>query len=220
MDVHIVSDQNSILNTYLLELRDKDIQKDRMRFRKNIERITQLLCFEMSKTLSYETREVNTGLGNLFISVPVQDLVICSILRAGLSMHYTVLDCFDQADNAFISAYRKHDSQDPSKFDIIIEYLACPDLKDKTLVLIDPMLASGKSLALAYQALQAYGEPKQIQIISLIAAKEGVDLVGKHVPANTNLWLAALDSELNDYGYIVPGLGDAGDLAFGEKLQH
>ena len=220
MDVHIVSKQNSILNTYLLELRDQNIQKDRMRFRKNIERITQLLCFEMSKSLVYENKDIETGLGNLSLSVPVQDLVLCSILRAGLSMHYTILDCFDQADNAFISAYRKHDKQDPSKFEIIIEYLACPDLRGKTLVMIDPMLASGKSLSLAYNALKDYGDPKQVHIISLIAAQAGIDHLEKNVPADTNLWLAALDPELNDYGYIVPGLGDAGDLAFGEKLQH
>ena len=220
MDVHVISKHDSILNTYLYELRDQELQKNRMRFRKNIERITQILCYEMSKSLVYEPKEFTTGLGQAFIDVPVQDLVICSVLRAGLSMHPMVLDYFDQADNAFISAYRKHDKDDHSKFEIIIEYLACPDLNNKTLVLIDPMLASGKSLTMAYRALQPHGKPKQIRLISLIASQAGVDHVNTHFPSNTGLWLAALDPELNDYGYIVPGLGDAGDLAFGEKLQH
>ncbi|NNK87011.1 MAG: uracil phosphoribosyltransferase [Flavobacteriaceae bacterium] len=220
MDVHVISKHDSILNTYLYELRNQELQKNRMRFRKNIERMTQILCYEMSKSLVYKSKAVKTELGNTFIDLPVQDLVICSVLRAGLSMHHMALDYFDQADNAFISAYRKHDPGDHSKFEIIIEYLACPDLNNKTLLLIDPMLASGKSLTMAYQALQHYGEPKQIRIISLIAAQAGVDYVDANFPEHAELWLAALDPELNDYGYIVPGLGDAGDLAFGEKLQH
>lgn len=178
------------------------------------------MAYEMSADFRYKERSVKTPLGFKKTTIMEDELVICSILRAGLSMHYTVLDCFDKAENAFISAYRKHDLKDKSKFEIIIEYLACPDLNDKTLVLVDPMLASGQSLWLAYKALLNYGIPKDIHLMSIIASRPGVDYISEHFPENSTLWLADLDPELNNYGYIVPGLGDAGDLAFGEKLQH
>ncbi|MBT8268044.1 MAG: uracil phosphoribosyltransferase [Flavobacteriaceae bacterium] len=220
MQIHRLSSKNTILNTFLSEIRDKSIQKDRLRFRKNIYRVSQILCYEMSAYLDFREQDIKTTLGSKTVELATQDLVVCSILRAGLSMHQAVLDSFDQADNAFVSAYRKHDADDPSQFEIIIEYLACPDLEGKTLVLVDPMLASGKSFTLAFEALLTYGQPKSIHLLSIIAAKEGVDYVSEKFPKGTNLWLGDLDPELNDYGYIVPGLGDAGDLAFGTKLQH
>ncbi|MBT8253750.1 MAG: uracil phosphoribosyltransferase [Flavobacteriaceae bacterium] len=220
MEIHILSKKKSILNTYLEEIRSEIIQKDRLRFRTNISRITQFLCYEMSQRLQYHPVEIQTGLGIKKTEVPDQDIVVCSILRAGLTMHQTILNCFDQADNAFISAYRKHDIHDASKFEIIIEYLACPNLNNKTLILADPMLASGQSCWLAYEALLKYGKPKQLHILSVIASKQGLDYLENKVPEETHLWLADLDPELNDYGYIVPGLGDAGDLSFGIKLQH
>ena len=220
MQIHNLSSKNTILNTFLSEIRDETIQKDRLRFRKNIRRISQVLAYEMSASLDFKTEDIKTPLGTKKVQLAQQNLVVCSILRAGLSMHQSVLDSFDQADNAFISAYRKHDAADRSKFEIIIEYLACPDLNEKTLVLIDPMLASGKSFCMAYDALKPYGKPKSVHLLSIVAAQKGVDYVSGHFPDDANLWLGDLDPELSDYGYIVPGLGDAGDLAFGIKLQH
>ena len=220
MHIHNLSLRNTILNTYLAEIRDESIQCDRLRFRKNIQRISQIMAYEMSAFLKFEEHEVKTPLGIKHVHLAEQNLVVCSILRAGLSMHQSVLESFDQADNAFISAYRKHDPEDRSKFEIKIEYLACPDLNGKTLLLIDPMLASGKSLSMAYEALSAYGEPACVHLFSIIAAQQGVDYVNAQLPESAHLWLGDLDPELSDYGYIVPGLGDAGDLAFGMKLQH
>ncbi len=220
MQIHRLAGRNTILNNYLAEIRDKDLQSDRVRFRRNIDRISRILAYEMSAALNYKEKNIETPLGSKRVEFMHSELVICSILRAGLSMHNAVLDCFDQADNAFISAFRKHDPRDASKFKIMIEYVACPDLNDKTLVMIDPMLASGQSFWLAYKALARYGRPKNIHLISIIGSQPGVDYISERFPENTNLWAGDLDSKLSDYGYIVPGLGDAGDLAFGTKLQH
>jgi uracil phosphoribosyltransferase len=189
-----------------------------MRFRRNIERIGELLSYEMSKILSNETINIQTPLGNSDLNVPKDDVVICSILRAGLPFHNGILNYFDKAENAFISAYRQHlNSKD---FEIIVEYIASPNLENKTLILADPMLATGQSLALTYEALKSHGIPKQIHILSAIGAEAGIEYIKDKFPENTHLWIAAIDKDLNNKGYIVPGLGDAGDLAFGEKLKN
>jgi uracil phosphoribosyltransferase len=218
MQIHNFSDKSSILNTFVSEIRSVTIQKDRMRFRRNIERIGELLSYEMSKILSNETINIQTPLGNSDLNVPKDDVVICSILRAGLPFHNGILNYFDKAENAFISAYRQHlNSKD---FEIIVEYIASPNLENKTLILADPMLATGQSLALTYEALKSHGIPKQIHILSAIGAEAGIEYIKDKFPENTHLWIAAIDKDLNDKGYIVPGLGDAGDLAFGEKLKN
>ena len=218
MQIHNFSDKSSILNTFVSEIRSVTIQKDRMRFRRNIERIGELLSYEMSKILSNETINIQTPLGNSDLNVPKDDVVICSILRAGLPFHNGILNYFDKAENAFISAYRQHlNSKD---FEIIVEYIASPNLENKTLILADPMLATGQSLVLTYEALKSHGIPKQIHILSAIGAEAGIEYIKDKFPENTHLWIAAIDKDLNNKGYIVPGLGDAGDLAFGEKLKN
>lgn len=217
MKVHHISQNNSILNKFLAEIRDVDVQKDRMRFRKNIERIGEILSYELSKEIRFIEKEVTTPLGIKKTSIPENNLVLCSILRAGLPLHNGVLNYFDDADNAFISAYRHHPNND-SDFEIIVEYFASPPIDDKVLILIDPMLASGRSLVAVYNALRNYGKPKELHIISAIGSIDGVDFIKNHFPHTTNLWIAAIDHKLNEKGYIVPGLGDAGDLAFGSKM--
>lgn len=218
MHLHDLSQTNSILNVFVTEMRDVSIQKDRMRFRRNIERIGEVLGYEMSKSFSYLKTETETPLGTHVGYLPQDALVLCSVLRAGVPLHNGLLNCFDAAENAFISAYRHH-KHNPEDFEIVVEYLACPNLQDKTLILADPMLATGQSLVATYKALLAFGKPKAVHLASVIGAKEGIDYVSKHFDTSTHLWIAAVDDELNSKGYIVPGLGDAGDLAFGEKLQ-
>jgi uracil phosphoribosyltransferase len=219
MKVHNLSDQNSVLNSFVSEIRDVEIQKDSMRFRRNIERIGEVLGYEMSKVLHYKSSEVNTPLGTCSMDLMENDIILCSILRAGVPLHNGLLNYFDAAQNAFISAYRQH-KQNPESFDIVVEYLACPSLENKTLILADPMLASGLSMVATYEALKPFGTPKEIHLVSVIGAQEGIDYVKTHFSKDTHLWIATVDDELNEKGYIVPGLGDAGDLAFGEKLQH
>lgn len=218
MQIHNFSAKGSILNTFISELRCIKIQNDKMRFRRNIERIGEILSYEMSKSLDTNLISVETPLGFSEITVPNNDIVICSILRAGLPLHNGVLNYFDKAENAFISAYRHHIND--SDFEIIVEYIASPNLENKTLLLVDPMLATGQSLALTYEALKSHGTPKQIHILSVIGAEEGVNNIKNKFPENTHLWIATIDETLNEKGYIVPGLGDAGDLAFGEKLKN
>ncbi len=217
MKVHHLSVENSIVNKFLAEIRSVDIQKDAMRFRRNIERIGEVLSYELSKTLSYDSRGIQTPLGIKETALPKSDVVLCSILRAGLPLHNGVLNYFDDAENAFISAYRHHPNNDEA-FEIVVEYFASPDINDKNLLLIDPMLATGKSLVAVYEAIKKYGAPKKIHIVSVIGSEEGVALIREAFPDETELWIAAIDPELNDKGYIVPGLGDAGDLAYGVKL--
>jgi uracil phosphoribosyltransferase len=218
MQIHNFSTKSSILNTFVSEIRSVNIQNDSMRFRRNIERIGEVLSYEMSKVLTSDSISVETPLGNALINMPKDEIVICSILRAGLPFHNGILNYFDKAENAFISAYRHHlNSKD---FEIIVEYIASPNLENKTLVLVDPMLATGQSLALTYEALKSHGTPKQIHLLSVIGAQTGVDYIKDKFPENTHLWIAAIDKTLNDKGYIVPGLGDAGDLAFGSKLKN
>lgn len=219
MQVHNLSEQNSILNTFISEMRNIKIQKDSMRFRRNIERTGEILGYELSKSLDYKSSETITPLGTANEKLPNNDIVLCSILRAGVPLHNGLLNYFDNAENAFISAYRHH-KHNPESFEIIVEYLACPNLEGKTLILADPMLATGQSMVATFEALKPFGTPKNIHLVSVIGAKEGVDYVSKHFTEDTHLWIATIDQMLNEKGYIVPGLGDAGDLAFGEKLQH
>lgn len=219
MQIHDLSLQNSLLNTFISEIRDVNIQKDSMRFRRNIERIGEILGYEMSKILSYKKSTIKTPLGNCDIHLLNNDIVLCSVLRAGLPLHNGLLNYFDTAENAFISAYRHH-KDNSDDFEIIVEYLACPSLENKTLILADPMLATGQSLVSTFKALKPFGVPKAIHLVSVIGAKEGVDYIQNYFDKKTHLWIAAMDEHLNDKGYIIPGLGDAGDLSFGEKLQH
>ncbi|MFI1744773.1 uracil phosphoribosyltransferase [Thalassobellus sediminis] len=218
MNIHNISEKNSVLNTFISEIRNVIIQKDSMRFRRNIERIGEILGYEMSKTLNYKINTVETPLGNSDINLIDDEIVLCSILRAGVPLHNGLLNYFDTAENAFISAYRHH-KQNPESFEIIVEYLACPNLENKTLILADPMLATGQSMVATFEALKPFGTPKEIHLVSVIGAQKGIDFIEKHFDNNTHLWIAAIDEKLNDKGYIIPGLGDAGDLAFGEKLQ-
>jgi len=218
MQIHDFSNKNSILNTFVSEIRSVEIQKDKMRFRRNIERIGEILSYEMSKTLNADLVSVKTPLGISELNILSEDVVICSVLRAGLPLHIGVLNYFDKAENAFISAYRHHLNN--TDFEIIVEYIASPNLENKTLLLVDPMLATGQSLALTYEALKSHGTPKQVHLLSVIGAEGGVDYIKNKFPENTHLWIAAIDETLNDKGYIVPGLGDAGDLAYGKKLKN
>lgn len=218
MKIHNISTENSILNTFIAEMRDVNTQKDAMRFRRNIERIGEILGYEMSKTLSYNTQDITTPLGTSKMNLIANNVVLCSILRAGVPLHNGLLNYFDKAENAFISAYRHH-KHNPESFEIIVEYLACPSLEGKTLILADPMLATGQSMIATYEALKPFGTPKEVHLVSLIGAPEGVDLVSQHFDKHTHLWIATIDEKLDDNSYIVPGLGDAGDLAFGQKLQ-
>lgn len=218
MHIHNLSEKNSILNTFIAEIRDVIIQKDQMRFRRNVERIGEILGYEMSKVLNYHSDLVKTPLGIAPTNILKNDIVLCSILRAGIPLHNGLLNYFDSAENAFISAYRHH-KNDADAFDIVVEYLACPNLEGKTLILADPMLATGQSMVATFKALKPFGIPKEIHLISVIGAQEGVNFVEKHFDKNTHLWIATIDEKLNEKGYIIPGLGDAGDLSFGQKLQ-
>jgi uracil phosphoribosyltransferase len=217
MKIHHLAQNNSVLNNFLSEIRDKNIQKDSMRFRRNIERIGEILAYELSKSFSYTSISVETPLAFKEMQIIEDSLVICSILRAGLPLHQGLLNYFDNAANAFISAFRHHPYND-ERFEIVVEYLASPNLDGKTLLLADPMLATGQSLVAVFESLKKLGNPKEIHLISVIGAEEGIHFIEKHFPENTHLWIATIDSHLNEKGYIVPGLGDAGDLAFGNKL--
>ncbi len=217
MKIYHLARQRSILNKFLLEIRDKNIQKDSMRFRRNIERIGEILGYEISKKLNYTEKQIITPLGAKPMDVLSEEVVLCSILRAGLPLHNGLLNYFDDSENAFISAYRHHPNND-EHFEIVVEYFASPPIDGKTLLLIDPMLATGRSLVSVYEALQKYGKPKEIHIVSVIGSLDGIDFIKSHFPVNTSLWIADIDNKLNNKGYILPGLGDAGDLAFGEKM--
>ncbi len=215
--VHILSEQNSIFNQFVAELRDITIQKDSMRFRRNLERMGEIISYEISKTLEYQKKETTTPLGIAETSHLVSQPVIATILRAGLPMHIGVLNYFDKAQNAFISAYRRHHKD--NTFDIHVEYVSSPSLDNKVLILCDPMIATGASIVLAYKAILSKGTPKHVHIISAISSKEGVDFVKANFPTkNFTIWCGAVDEELTAHSYIVPGLGDAGDLAYGEKI--
>ena len=217
MTVHYISEQNSILNHFLTQLRDVNIQKDSMRFRKNIERIGEIMAYELSKKLEYKDIAVQTPLGVKHTTTIAENIVLCSILRAGLALQQGFMNFFDDAENGFISAYRHHYNNDDD-FDILVEYKATPTLTNKSLILIDPMLATGQSLVAVLNKLLADHNPTQIHIAVVIAAPEGIKFLEENLPNNCNLWVASLDEKLNEKDYIVPGLGDAGDLAYGNKL--
>ncbi|TLP71877.1 uracil phosphoribosyltransferase [Maribacter sp. ACAM166] len=217
MIVHNLGEENSVLNQFIYEIRDTHVQKDSMRFRRNIERIGEVLGYELSKKLNYSSKIVATPLGNKKMGLVQDNLVVCSILRAGLPLHQGLLNFFDSAENGFISAYRKHEA-DKDEFEVIVNYLAAPSLQGNILILTDPMLATGKTLENVLKALQPYGVPLQIHIVTVIGAEQGIKHIEYIFPDNTHLWIAAIDTELTSRGYIIPGIGDAGDLAFGNKL--
>lgn len=217
MTIHNLDTQNSILLKFISEIRDTETQKDKLRFRRNIERIGEILGYELSKHLTYKNKTIKTPLGTKEVPLFKNDVVLCSILRAGLPLHQGLLNYFDDAENAFISAYRKH-QKNSDDFKIVVEYLASPSLENKTLLLADPMLATGRSMVNVYEALKKLGTPKQIHIISVIGAVQGINYIEDKFPENTHLWIATVDDVLNEKSYIVPGLGDAGDLAYGLKL--
>ena len=215
--VHILSQQNSIICQFISEIRDATIQQDRMRFRRNMERIGEIAAFEISKKFSYKPVDIVTPLGVSTMQVLSEQPVVATILRAGLPLQQGILNYFDKAENAFISAYRDHPNGDDN-FEVIVQYLASPGLDNKILVLTDPMLATGRTLENVLIALKAHGNPKQIHIVSVIGSKIGIDYLEPIFPENTHLWIAAIDDDLNNRGYIIPGLGDAGDLCYGPKL--
>ena len=210
------SKSNSVLNRFVSELRDVEIQKDPLRFRRNIERIGELMAYELSKDLNYETEKIKTPLGIADVNISSDKIVISTILRAGLPFHQGFLNIFDRSENAFVSAYRKY--EDEHNFNIHIEYIASPRIDDKVLIIADPMLATGGSMELSYQALLTKGTPSHIHVATVIASQQAVEYIAKVFPAEKKtIWCAAVDPELNDHAYIVPGLGDAGDLCYGEK---
>ena len=201
----------------MAEIRAVEIQKDSMRFRKNMERIGEIMAYEISKELHYQEVVVTTPLGVKQTTAIADKVVLCSILRAGLALHSGFTNFYDHAENGFVSAYRHHPNNDDF-FDILIEYKAMPSLENKTLILIDPMLATGQSIVAVLNKLNLEQNPKEIHIAVVIAAPEGIAYLEKHIPSNCRLWVASLDEKLNEKNYIIPGLGDAGDLAFGDKL--
>jgi len=209
--------QNSIFNHFIREIRDIKIQNDAMRFRRNIERIGEIFAYEISKEMAYKSKDITTPLGISTESLMTEKPVLATILRAGLPLHQGFLNYFDGSDNCFISAYRKHKKS--GDFEVKIEYMSSPNLDDETIILCDPMLASGSSMVLAMEAIMSKGNPKHIHIVAIIASAEGVDYVKENIPMqNCTLWLGGEDAGMTAQSYIVPGLGDAGDLAFGEKI--
>lgn len=214
--VHELIKTNSIFGTFLAELRDVTIQKDSMRFRKNLERISEIMAYEISKNLTFYDKKVTTPLGEADCKLIKDDVVIATILRAGLPMHQGFLNYFDQAENAFVSAYRKHTTTD--EFEVQVEYMASPKIDGKTVIITDPMLATGNSMLLVYKALLKQGKPAKVIVASIIAAPEGIAFVKKNMPDGVPIYIGAIDDELTAQSYIVPGLGDAGDLAYGEKF--
>jgi len=217
MEIINLGKQNSIFNHFIREIRDVNIQKDAMRFRRNIERIGEIFAYEISKKMTYENNEITTPLGISSESLMIEKPVLATILRAGLPLHQGLLNYFDSSENCFISAFRKHKRGD--EFEIKIEYMSSPNLEGKTVILCDPMLASGSSMVLAMEALLSKGKPKHIHVVVAIASSEGIQYFKENLPfRNCTLWLGAEDNEMTAQSYIVPGLGDAGDLAFGEKI--
>ena len=215
--IHILNKQTSILNKFLAQIRDKQIQQDSMRFRRNIERIGEIMAYEISKTLDYKPQMVETPLGEAQVEMIEDKVVLATVLRAGLPLHHGFLNYFDDAQNAFVSAYRHHSKS--NEFKIVVEYISSCDLEGKTLILVDPMLATGASLVKTYEALcERCGRPARTIVASVIASEQGVDYAVNNMPKSTSLWVGAVDSELTSKCYIVPGIGDAGDLCFGKKL--
>lgn len=219
MKVINLSETDTILNQFVAELRDVRIQGDRMRFRRNIERIGELMAYEMSRTLCYSAKNIETPLGTAHVRTPDDELVVATVFRAGLPLHQGFLNVFDRAGNAFVSAYRYYKDEAHREVDVHVEYIATPDLSRKTVLLVDPMLATGESLEMAWKAFLTKGTPRRLLIACVIASRQGVEHLRRLFPQDdVTLWCAAIDPELNEHKYIVPGLGDAGDLAYGEKL--
>lgn len=214
--IHNLSNSHSILSTFMAEIRDVEIQKDPMRFRRNLERISEVLGYELSKHLSYEMQEVETPLGMAEVPLLKEQPVLATILRAGLGMHLGLLNYFDRAESAFVSAYRKHTTAE--EFDVHVEYMAAPAIDNKVLIISDPMLATGSSMALVYKALLQQGKPKRVFVVSAIATQDALDFLKRQLPDRTEYFVGAIDDELTAESYIVPGLGDAGDLAYGVKV--
>ena len=218
MEVINLSEQNSCMNQFMAEIRDKSYQKNRLLFRNNIKRIGQMMAYELSKTLNYKPRTVTTPLGTIDIPVVKDELLLATVLRAGLPFHEGFLEVFDHAENAFVSAFRMYTNREHTEVGIHTEYMASPSAKGKTLVIVDPMLATGGSMAAAYEALLKTGKPARVHIACVIATPDGVEMVRRNVADDTALWCAAIDPGMNEHKYIVPGFGDCGDLCFGEKL--
>ncbi|MDE7135286.1 MAG: uracil phosphoribosyltransferase [Muribaculaceae bacterium] len=216
MKIFNFDDCCSLVSQYMSELRDVNVQTDRLRFRRNLERIGQIMAYEISKTLNYDKVDVTTPLGSAPCHRIADPVVLATIFRAGVPFHHGFLEYFDNAENAFVSAYRKY--KEKENFDICIEYLASPRIDDKVLVIADPMLATGASMELSYRALLTKGVPREIHVASVIASKKAIDYIKSSFPADkTTIWVGAIDDEINAHSYIVPGLGDAGDLAYGTK---
>ena len=218
MEVIIFSERPSVLNQYMAEIRDKKYQQNRLLFRNNIQRIGQLMAFELSKTLDYRPKTVTTPLGTLDIQLPHDELVIGTVLRAGLPFHEGFLQVFDHADNAFVSAYRMYTNREHTEVGVHTEYMASPSVKNKTLLIVDPMLATGGSMAATIEALLKTGKPRKIHICCVIATPEGIEVVKEALPEDATIWCAAIDPDMNAQKYIVPGFGDCGDLCYGGKL--
>lgn len=218
MQIINFSEQNTVINQYMAELRDKSHQKNRMVFRRNIERIGEMMAYELSKTLDYQQKTVTTPLGTIDINLPHEDMVIATVLRAGLPFHQGFLNVFDHAENAFVSAYRMYTNREHTEVGIHTEYMASPSVKDKTLVVVDPMLATGGSMVASIEALLKTGKPRNIHVCCVIAAPEGIEFVRQNLPEDSTIWCAAIDPGMNENKYIVPGFGDCGDLCYGEKL--
>jgi len=219
MEIINFNEQNSVINLYMAELRDKSYQRNRLLFRNNIRRVGEMMAYELSKKLNYKPKTVTTPLGTLEIMVPRDELVVATVLRAGLPFHEGFLHVFDHAQNAFVSAYRMYTNREHTEVGVHAEYMASPALKGKTLVIVDPMLATGGSMAAAYEALVKNGMPAHVHVACVIATPEGIDVVRQALPDDrATIWCAAIDPGMNEHKYIVPGFGDAGDLCFGEKL--
>ena len=218
MEIINFADRNSVINQYMSELRDKNYQRNRLLFRNNINRIGEMMAYELSKTLEYKPKTVTTPLGTLDIPLPKEDLLIATVLRAGLPFHEGFLHVFDKAENAFVSAYRMYTNREHTEVGIHTEYMASPSAKGKTLVIVDPMLATGGSMAASIEALVKTGKPRKIHIACVIATPEGIEVVKQALPEDSTIWCAAIDPGMNAKKYIVPGFGDCGDLCYGEKL--
>ena len=213
-----LSENNSLLNQYLAEIRDKSYQKNRALFRNNIRRIGEMMAYEISKTLTYKTKTITTPLGTCDIPLIKDDLLLATVLRAGLPFHEGFLHVFDHAENAFVSAFRMYTNREHTEVGIHTEYMASPSVKGKTLIIVDPMLATGGSMVAAYEALLKTGRPARVHIASVMGTPEGVEMLEKNVGPDVTLWCAAIDPGMNEHKYIVPGFGDCGDLCYGEKL--
>lgn len=218
MQIINFSEHNSAINQYMAELRDKSYQKNRMLFRHNIQRVGEMMAYELSKSLDYKPKTITTPLGTIDIPLPKDDILIATVLRAGLPFHEGSMRVFDHADNAFVSAYRMYTIREHTEVGVHTEYLAAPSAKGKTLVIVDPMLATGGSMAASIEALMKTGKPRKIHIACVIAVPEGLEVVKSVLPDDSTIWCAAIDPCMNEHKYIVPGFGDCGDLCYGEKL--